>query len=351
MGGVQSVSDAKDDITKLHSENSDILNKIIQRGDQIVKEIETKGYDEQEKLCDRLQYHYIDELNDLFSTVVMKGLGDKIKLGLSPRETESMQDYKLRICTNVVNFHLQKIRTIAELNKSLPYCSKMEKEIFAGLSEKSKKEDINSERWGKVYKEVKSFNYYIKTRYNKIYTAINKIREAKNEPSLKRAINNANKLMGDTNVRCNSYKNELFGMTKGAAQVDNIKRRNPEPPQREATAHDKAVKLAEKTQESQKSQKSQKQVKFNPKSILKKTNEPVILSKLEKGDFVELTKDYTRNDSKTLLPAVLGQPVTKGVVLDVEKDDGEWVLVTLEGTRGYVPRSHLKIYETFQVNL
>ena len=216
MGGSQSVEDANKDIRKFHRENSIIYNNILQRGKKIVNEITEAGYDDK-GVCDRLGYHYVDKLNSFFDVVVMKGVADKIQLGLVPEEkeeTEGMENYKKKLCTKIVDFHMTKIKAIQNIREKLPLCLEKEKKVFEVLSKLSKETDINTENWMSVYKKLKQFNSTIKSKYSNIDNMVEKIRKANTEPKLTRAINEANSVLNSANTVCEKYETELTTATK-----------------------------------------------------------------------------------------------------------------------------------------
>lgn len=303
MGVSQSTDDARKDIRKLHTNNSLLYDNILKRGEEIVNEITEAGYNNVDDVCEKLGYHYSDKLNTFFKTVVMKGLGDKIKLGVVPDETPGMKNYKQKICDQIVDFHITKIKAITDLQDKLPLCIDKERQVFDKLSILSKETDINTEEWMKVYKKMKQFNATIKSKYSNIDRAIENIRKADTEPKLTRSITDAKTLLNNTNNVCEKYETEINIETKS------LKRSIPTKVTRETSKQDEG--------------------------------------KIIVGSEVEINKDlvYSMDGAvRGTLEYNAEATVSKGTVGIVEKIDNGWALVDTTEGKGAVKLVDLDLF-------
>lgn len=205
----QKVNTAQSTIENLHVDVKRLEQIINQEVAKLERDISNANYTNLEELCDQIGYQYVDRLSAHFPITTLEGYG-RIKLGLEPKPTtEGMENYKQSVCKNIVAFYKKKLFLLEQIKKETPKCQVQEKTVFDNLSEKLRKEGIDTEQWMDVYKKVQQFNKDIKYQYSKIGNSVQKIRDAQNWAQLNSASKDTIELLNNTNTICTRYQSDL----------------------------------------------------------------------------------------------------------------------------------------------
>ena len=227
MGGAQSVEKAQKQIGEIHSNIDQLVSLIQKEGNDIVKYITDMDYTQQDALCRKLEYQYVDILKKNFPIRELKGIAlaqtsgvRRVQLGMmlpKAETTDKLLDEKTQICQSIVRLFKRKVEVIQNLQQSVPECRDKEREIHNNLSLKMQKEpNISTEIWEKNYQIMTKFNKDIKTKYTKIRSLIGKVLNADNERQLDSLHKEATELINETRKICDlTINRELRDLRTG----------------------------------------------------------------------------------------------------------------------------------------
>lgn len=213
MGGNQSneqkITTAENNIYTLHQDIKNIKNDIEEYANEIITAINKRNYNDVDKLCQQLSWHYTDRLSSHFNIETLDGV--RYNLDLMPTEDIIQKlPNKESTCISVSNFYKKKIKLYNDIIEALPTCINIEQQIYNNLSEKLKSQQINTQEWSKIYNKMNEFNKDIKMRYVRIKNLINVVRKAQNNNELNIASEKVIKKLQTTIGVCKMYENELL---------------------------------------------------------------------------------------------------------------------------------------------
>lgn len=219
MGGTQSFEQA---VKQIDTIRGDIvkLEEIIQKeGNEIVEYIHNADYTNQKKLCEKLEYRYVDILKNNFPINELKGVAfaqesgvRRIKLAMLVPKAQTAGDLdreKTKICEDIVGLFKRKIDMINNMREYTPSCKSIESKIYEQLSTKMSTANITSEQWEKAYNTLTKFNKNIKTNYINVRSIITRVLRATNHNELDSLQGEFNSLNVNTSTICNAINIDL----------------------------------------------------------------------------------------------------------------------------------------------
>ena len=194
--------------------------RINAEADRIIALILERGYNDRDKICQKIGYQKIDELSGLFQIQTLNDI--RYKLGIIPENTPELETNKTKVCLDIVNFYVKKINLITNIQKELPNCRNMEKEIYDDLTNKLNSNSLNNDEWLEVYNKLEKFNKDIKKRYDLIERELERVRKARTMSELDAIAYTTNTILNDTNTICKRHENNLFQYSNKAQQMGNM---------------------------------------------------------------------------------------------------------------------------------
>lgn len=216
MGGSNSKNkDISVNITKLKEkinekrENIDVVhNEIIREGDEIITDLERKGYLNNREFCDRIGYIKANELRDFFPITVLQNV--RYRMGIVPEQNNILENNKLSVCNDIIAFHQRKIKLIQEIKEQMPKCKEIEGQIWSSLGSNLSQLGVSQKESLFVYNEMDKFNSDIGYRYKQIKNNIERIKKAKTNSEINRISKTINSLLATTTSECKTYENRLL---------------------------------------------------------------------------------------------------------------------------------------------
>jgi hypothetical protein len=199
-----------------HSDLDLMIKRIDSEADRLIALILERKYNDREEICKKLGYQKVDELSQFFEIQTLEGV--RYRLGIVPPNNPQLEESKQKVCLDIVNFYLKKINLINNIQKELPNCRNMEKQIYDNLEVKLKSNRLNNVEWLNIYSKLEKFNKEIKTRTALIERELERIRLAKTMQELDLIARTTNSILSNTNSICKNYENDLFQYSNRAEE-------------------------------------------------------------------------------------------------------------------------------------
>ena len=220
MGASQSFDEnIRDKTNTLNIQHADLdvtIRRVEEEATRIIDLILARHYNDRTAVCEKIGWQKVEELSSFFPIETLEGV--RYRLGVIPAANEVLEQKRQRVCTDIVNFYLKKINLITNIQKEVPNCRGMEKEIYDGLKDKLRGGYLSEDEWLAVYKELENFNKDIKKRYALMERELERIRLAKNMAELDAIAKTTNTILSDSNTICKTYENRLFQFSNRAEQ-------------------------------------------------------------------------------------------------------------------------------------
>lgn len=200
----QNINKEIQSISKYHSDISLVYNNIMDDGNKIITDIQNNGYLDNNNFCNKIGYLKAKELSDSFPIQTLQGV--QYKIGIIPESTPLLNQNKLQICQNIINFFQSKVNAINKIKSEIPKCIKTENDIWNELSRLVDQNEISINERNEVYKRVDTFNKEILYRYNQIKNNLDRIKNANTKNELDSIINTTYNLLDKTIKMCEDRK-------------------------------------------------------------------------------------------------------------------------------------------------
>lgn len=217
MGASQSrINKASENLQALHKNVDSLYDQIEREANRLEKDITGDNFagidfTKKDQLCDRLTYHYVDQLEKLFPVETIEGVAERLQLGIVPKpETEIMVNHKRGRCEAIVSFYKQKLQLLDETKKELLKCKEMEKKIYNDLSGKLRSLEIKSRKWMDVYRDLDKFNKAIIYQYSQTNRILEDIRSVKTQKDLNDVSARVRNYLKRTVGICANYEQDLL---------------------------------------------------------------------------------------------------------------------------------------------
>jgi hypothetical protein len=212
----ENLNEKKGELNSQHSDLDLMISRINAEADRLIALILERKYNDRDEICKKLGYQKVDELSKFFEIQTLEGV--RYRLGIVPPNTPQLEENKQKVCLDIVNFYLKKLNLIGNIQKELPNCRNMEKEIMDNLEDKLRSNRLNNAEWLAIYDKLEKFNKEIKSRYSLIERELERIRLAKTMPELDLIARTTNSILSNTDKICRNYENELFQYSNRAEQ-------------------------------------------------------------------------------------------------------------------------------------
>jgi hypothetical protein len=209
MGNITSFENSVD---TQHMNLDEAYQRINNEANRLINLILERKYTDRDTVCSKLGYQKIDELSNSFEYRTLEGV--RHRLGIQSEYNSNLEGHKNQVCLDIVNFYLKKINLITNIQKEIPICKNTESEIYNGLKDKLKTDNLTNEEWYRIYNKLEEFNKEINTRYNLIEQELEKIRKVNTMRELDIVTAEVNSILDRTNSICQKYDNDLKEITK-----------------------------------------------------------------------------------------------------------------------------------------
>jgi len=195
-------------INTQHSDIDQTILRINAEANRLIELILQRKYNDREGICKRIGYQKVDELSGLFKIQTLNGI--RYRLGIIPENTPELEANKQKVCLDIVNFYVKKINLITNIQKELPNCREMERNIYDNLAAKLNSRQLNNEQWLNVYNKLEKFNEEISSRYSLFERELERVRKATTMNELNAIAVTTHSILTKTNNICKNYEHDLI---------------------------------------------------------------------------------------------------------------------------------------------